>query len=198
MMITRFLPDVRLLPGLVGGGVLSGAAFALGILASNGAEASRAEWLGFAGALLGAAITILGSVSVLEWQRGREDRELRALLLELLDDVDEACVPFQLANQSALEAKHHRKAAEQVRMVQAAIARVHKLRERWVPDTARMMKVSDSLADLRFDGPDLPNMLKAIAFYPASADFGGLNAMGHEIQGTTSKARDILLRRELR
>jgi hypothetical protein len=123
------------------------------------------------------------------------ERKPRALLLELLDDVDDACVPFQLANQPALEAKHHRKAPEQVRMVQAAIARVHKLRERWEPKTARMMKVSDSLADLGFDAPDLRNMLQVIALYPASADFGGLNAMGHEVQRKTANARDILLRR---
>ena len=183
---------IRFLPTFIGGALLVGSAFALGVLFATGAEATRGDWLSFAGALLGAAITIAGSIAVLEWQRASEERERRALLLELLEDVEEACVPFQVANQAALKERYGTTAAEQVRTVQAAIGRIHHFRETLTPKTVRMMKVTDELSSLAFGGDELDTDLRSIAFYPDSADFGDLNAKGHEVKGITSKARDIL------
>lgn len=182
----------RFLPKLIGVALLVGSAFALGVLCSTGAAATRGDWLSFAGALLGAAITIAGSIAVLEWQRASEERERQQLLLDLLEDVDEACVPFQVANEPALKLQYGTTAAEQVRKVQAAIGRVHNFRAALAPKTARMMKVADELSSLDFSGDDLEADLRGIAFYPDSADFGGLNSMGHNVQGITSEARKIL------
>ena len=136
------------MPTFISGVLLVGSAFGLGVLFATGAGASRGDWLSFAGALLGAAITITGSITVLEWQRASEERERRALLLELLEDVDEACIPFQVANQAALKERYGTTAAEQVRKVQAAIGRVHHFRETLVPKTVRMMNVADELSGL--------------------------------------------------
>lgn len=183
------------MPVLVGSALLGGVAFSLGILSATGADATRSDWLGFAGALLGAAVTVLGSITVLEWQRASEDRERRGLLLELLDDVDSACVPFQVANQPALQEQYGTTAAEQVRIAQAAIGRVHNLRDTLAPTTVKMMKVSDALADMAFDDDGLEQMLTGIRFYPESADFGGLNTLAHDVQRQTAKARDILFDR---
>lgn len=182
----------RLMPALVGSALLGGVAFSIGILSATGADATRSDWLGFAGAMLGAAVTVMGSVTVLEWQRASEGRERRSLLLELLDDVDDACVPFQVANELDLKERYGVSAAEQVRAVRAAIGRVHHLRETLSPSTARMMKVSDELTKLAFDDPIIETQLKSIAFYPESADFGGLNSIGHDVQGITNRAREIL------
>lgn len=192
MKTSGIFSGFRVLPTFTGGVLLFASAFALGVLFSNGADASRGDWLSFAGALLGAAITIVGSITVLEWQRASEERERQRLLLELLKDVDEACIPFQVANEPALMKRYKTTATEQVRKVQAAIGRVHNFRKTLVPTTAMMMKVADELASLAFEGDDLEADLRGISFYPDSADFGGLNAMGHDVQGITSKARKIL------
>lgn len=79
--------------------------FALGAIARGASSASQGDWLSFAGALLGSAITVTGSIIVLEWQRTKEARAQKKLLLELLNEADAACIPFQYANGAALEAK---------------------------------------------------------------------------------------------
>ncbi len=61
-----------------------------------------------------------------------------------------------------------------------------------MPETAQMMRVSDKLKDLSFDAVEIEGWLQSIRFYPASADLGGFNAMGHQIQGTVDEARKML------
>ena len=165
--------------------------FGLGIVVARGAEGG-ADWLTFAGALIGAGLTVAGSVAVLEWQRTSEIRARRKLLLDLLEDVYSAVIPFQLANDRAMRVECGRDAAEQVKEVQAAIRRVKAFRDTMEPKTAAMMRVSDVLSALEFDDGQARELLRSIAFYPDSADLGGLNAMGHEVQHTVEKARKIL------
>lgn len=172
-------------------GVAAGAIFACGVIA-GAPDAMAGDWLSFLGALLGAAVTVAGSVGVLQWQRNTEERERQALLQELLDDADKACVPFQVANETALKAQYGKSATDQVQEVQAAIARIHRFQKAVQPKTARMMKVSDALASLAFHEPDLDNQLVLLSMYPDDADFGWLNALGHEVQWKIDKVRALL------
>ena len=64
MTYSRRSGGIRFLPTFISGVLLVGSAFGLGVLFATGAGASRGDWLSFAGALLGAAITITGSIGV--------------------------------------------------------------------------------------------------------------------------------------
>jgi predicted protein tyrosine phosphatase len=172
--------------------VLGGIAFALGIVFGANASPQIDDWLSFAGALLGAAVTVTGSVFLLDRERHREERERRKLLLALLDDVDNACTPFQLANEAALQKRYGRTAKAQAREIEAAIGRLHRFRETLTPNTVRMMKVADAIAGLPIKNPDLAEAAKVAGFYPESADFGQLNFIGHEIQSQTARVRAAL------
>lgn len=173
-----------------GTGLLVVAAF---IIINFWSGASSADLLGFAGAVIGAAVTVTGSVMILQWQRGAEQREERDLLLELLKDVDAACLPFQVANEAALKARYGTTAREQVDEAQAAIERVHEFRRAMKPKNARMMRASGALSKLAFDDPDLENQVASLAKYPTSADFGFVNALGHDVRRETEAARSMLM-----
>jgi hypothetical protein len=166
--------------------------FGLGVLVEGAAQAKGSEWLSFAGALLGSALTVAGSIAVLEYQRTSEKRARRALLLELLDDVEPACAPFQLANEAAVKERYGATVAEKVKELRSAIGRVHAFRETMEPKTALMMRVSDNLAELDFDSADITGWLQGIAFYPDMADLGGLNALAHDVLGNVYSARKLL------
>jgi hypothetical protein len=172
--------------------VVAATMFGLGIIVEGAGEAEGSEWLSFAGALLGAALTVAGSIAVLEYQRTSEIRARRALLLELLDDVQAACVPFQLANEAAVRERYGTTVAEKVKELQSAIRRVHAFRDAMKPKTALMMRVRDILADLSFDAADITGWLESMALYPTDADLGGLNAHAHNILATVDAARVLL------
>jgi hypothetical protein len=166
--------------------------FGLGVIVEGAAQAKGSEWLSFAGALLGSALTVAGSVAVLEHQRTSEIRARRALLVELLDEVEAACMPFQLANEAAVQAKYGTTVAEKVKDLQSAIRRVHSFRETMVPKTALMMRVRDDLAELSFDSADIVGWLKSMALYPDDADLGAINALAHDVLGPVQAARKLL------
>jgi hypothetical protein len=182
---------VAALPKVIGGIVIGAVAFALGIVLAAGPRGTATDWLSFAGALLGAALTVAGSVAVLEWQRTSEIRARRALLMELLDDVYAACVPFQHGTARILQEKCGRSVAEQVKELRDAIQRVHRFRDSMAPKTAAMMRVSDLLSGLSLDDEEVDGWLRGYRFYP-DTDLGGLNYIGHELQGTIDKARKLL------
>lgn len=130
------------------GGATGLSVVAASIVLRSWSDASDGELLSFAGAVIGAAATVAGSIFVLQWQRDTELREERALLLDLLGDVDSACTPFQVANETALRERYGTTARQQVTEVRAAIGRVHEFRERIKPKTARMMRACGALSDL--------------------------------------------------
>ena len=114
------------------------------------------------------------------------------MLVELLDEVEVACVPFQLANEAAVQDKYGTTVAEKVKELQSAIRRVHSFRETMVPKTALMMRVRDDLAELSFDSADVVGWLKSMALYPKEADLGALNAIAHDVLGPVRAARKRL------
>jgi hypothetical protein len=142
--------------------------------------------------LIGAALPVAGSIFVLEWQRTREIRNRRALLLELLDDVEAECIPFQCANEPALRERYGRTVDEQAKELRRAIGRVHTFRTTMEPKTALMMRVSDVVADLSFDGGAVNGSLDAIRMYPIDGDLGALNTAAHDVLGAVSKAKRLL------
>jgi hypothetical protein len=79
---------------------------------------------------------------------------------------------------------------EQVDEVRAAIKRLQDFRTRLTPETATMMRVADVLETIEFEPAQ--NDLRGLMFYPDSADFGGLNAMGHDVQAAVSRVRSLL------
>ena len=174
--------------------VIAAIAFGSGVIVEGAAQAEGSEWLSFAGALLGAALTVAGSIAVLEYQRTSEIRARRALLMELLDDVVVACNPFELANEAAVRERYGATAAEKVKELQSAIGRVHAFRATMEPKTALMMRVRDILADLSFDEADITGWLRSLALYPNDADLGGLNALAHKVLGNVGDARSLLQR----
>ena len=179
--------------GLIGGSALAILfAFGMGLLIADLGEANQGEWLSFAGALLGTALTVGGSIGVLEWQGNSEVRSRKQLLIELLNDVDRECVPFQCANDTALRARSGFSTGEQVDRLKSAIARIHKFREKMLPETAQMMRVGDVLSPLSIQDAEVEGWITSIRFYPDSADLGGLNAIGHRIQGIVDEALKMM------
>lgn len=184
-------PSRKVLLGF--GGLLSVlTVLAVGYLIGSSGRAAPGDWFRFAGAAVGAAFSVLASVTVLEWQRTRETRAQEQLLRELLADVERECEPFQVANETALKNEYGRSVREQVRHLSSAISRVHKFREELKPQTAKMMRVSDALSDLSYADGETERWLTSVAFYPDSADLGGFNAKAHEVLGIVEEARRLL------
>lgn len=181
-----------IMPSSVALSLVGGVTFALGVLFATGDDATRSDWLSFSGALIGAAVTVLGSIFVIEWQRTTGTRERKKLLTKLLDDAKIECAAFHVANEPALRNRYGLSTAEQVRRTLAAISRIHKFFDTFVPENVQMMKLADELADLAFDDPTLDDQMKGIRFYPDSADFGGLNAIGHGVVSKIDRARILL------
>ncbi|MCJ2180810.1 hypothetical protein [Novosphingobium album (ex Hu et al. 2023)] len=167
------------------------AVFGAGVLIGSTLKPTPADWIGFLGALIGAGLTVAGSIYVLDRERTRELRQQANLLTTLLDEVDQECIPFQVANQAALLERYGRTAKEQVGRLIEAINRVHRFKDSIKPTTARMMKVEDAIAQLEVD-PELDQQAKLAGLYPESADFGGLNAIGHDIKGQIANVRHEL------
>lgn len=178
------------LPHSVGEVAIVIVVFVFGMLVGARAKPDASDLWSFAGGLVGAAITVAGSVYVLEWQKGRADRERKELLLSLLDDVDSACRYFHLANELALLERHKKTATQVVNELEAAVARVRRFGEAMTPATARMMKVADEAAKLRVD-IGMRQAANAAGLY-REGDFGGLNAEGHEITNKTALIRDLI------
>lgn len=174
------------------GGIAGLAVVSAYIVFSAWSKANATDMLDFAGALIGAGLAVGGSMFVIQWQRDSEQREERALLLELLADVDRNCRPFQVANEAALRERYGRTARQQVAEVQGAIARVHEFRQHLKPRTAKMMRVASALADLAFEDHDIDGHLTALSMYPNDADLGLLNGIGHDVTTQTDAARRIL------
>lgn len=183
----------KLLPRAIGLAVIAGVSFTMGAIVGTNSLPTTADWLSFAGALVGAAVTIAGSIYVLDRERGREERERRELLLSLLDDADKACEPFQVANENVLQARYGVSAMEQAHEVEAAIRRIHAFREKLEPTSARMLKAADAIDQLPLEHTQLIDAAKLAGMYPDSADFGHLNYLGHEIREITAKARALLV-----
>ena len=163
------------------------------IVFSAWSKANATDMLDFAGALIGAGLAVAGSIFVIKWQRDTEQREERALLLELLADVDRSCRPFQLANEAALRERYGKTAHQQVAEVQGAIARVHEFRLQLKPKTAKMMRVSSALAGLAFEDAELEDHVQWLGQHPEAADFGLVNMIGREVTEATAEARRILV-----
>lgn len=165
--------------------------FAAGVLVGSGLQPTPSDWLGFAGALVGASITVAGSVYVLDRERRRGANEQRDLLVALLDEVDEACIPFQVANERALVERYSKTAKQQAGELKDSIARLHALKDEVKPSSVNMMKVVDAIAKLQLD-PELDAQVAAAGLYPDSADFGALNEIGHDIRDMTGVIRGLL------
>ncbi len=156
------------------------------------AVAQPGDWLSFAGAMLGASITIAGSVGVIEWQRHNDDRVRRRFLEQLMDDIEQECEPFQVANAAALQQRYGRSVRNQIDRLRTAIRRVRTLIEGTAPKTLAMLKACDELATINFDDPDIDQGMGAILMYPDSADLGQLNYLAHEVLGDVARARKAL------
>ncbi|MBX7488849.1 hypothetical protein K3177_10020 [Qipengyuania sp. GH25] len=150
---------------------------------------SPGDVLAFFGGLLGTAATVGGGIYVLDRERKREDRERRAFLSDLLDEVEAACRPFQMANEAALVARRGITTREAVQTLKGAVGRVHQFRSRLEPKDIRMLKISDRILELEVDDAELDEQAASAGLYPNEADYGGLNAIGHEIVGTVQKIR---------
>lgn len=167
------------------------AVLCIGILVGAGIRPAPAEWFGFAGALIGATVTVAGSVYVLDRERKREGVERKELLMHLLDEVDAACALFQLANQEALQERYGKTAKQQADELVAAVGRLRGLQATLKPNSVTMMKVSDAIGVLHVD-PGIGDMATEAGMFPSSANFGGLNAIGHDVTGQISKVRALL------
>lgn len=180
------------LPRSVGEAATVIAIFALGLLVGARAQPHASELWSFSGGVIGAAVTVAGSVYVLEWQKGREDRERKALLLSLLEEIDAACRYFHLAGERALLDRYNKTARDVVTELDGAIARVRRFGEVLTPDTVRMMRVADEVAALRMDESLWVQAEHAERYRDSGGDFGGLNAAGHEITSQTARIRSLL------
>lgn len=177
--------------------ILTGtAAFAVGlaggslIVSSTGLSSS--DFLAFAGALTGTALTIAGGIYILDRERHREDRERNMLLISLLDEIDGACLPFQLANEAALKERYGVNTKKAVANLIAAVARLRAFKDRLEPQTVQMLKVSDAIDAFSVDETGMQKEATACAFYPESADYGGLNYSAHDIMSNTKAIRELL------
>jgi hypothetical protein len=161
---------------------------ALGIAIGSAAGADRGDWLSFAGALVGSALTVAGSVIVIEYQQSREQRGQEQMFLELLDDIDKACVPFQCADEDALKASYGRTVPEQVAEVNLGIARAQKYAAHMKMVSTRVMRAANVIEALNFESGDITVWLIGYK----GMDLGGLNAEAHSLMGEVGKARDFL------
>lgn len=161
---------------------------AVGIAIGSSAGADRGDWLSFAGALVGSALTVAGSVIVIEYQQSREQRGQERILRELLDDIDKACTAFQLADEDALKASYGRTVPEQVAEVRLGIARAQKYTSHMKMASARVMRAANVIELLSFDSGDVTVWVMGFQ----GMDLGGLNAEGHSLMGEVEKARSFL------
>lgn len=76
-------------------------------------------------------------------------------------------------------------------MLEGAVSRLHILAQEVKPTSVRMMKVVDAIAKVQVD-PGLDRQAAAAGLYPDSADLGGLNAIGQDLQEATATVRRLL------
>lgn len=164
----------------------------LGSFLPRAAALSAGDVLAFVGGLIGAAATIGGGVYILDRERRREERERREFLCALLDELEAACEPFQMANEAALIKRRGIKTPEAVRNLKEAIRRVHQFRDRLEPQNIKMLKVSDLISDIHVNEAEVDEMAVVANFYPESADYGGLNAICHQALGPVAKIRKLI------
>jgi hypothetical protein len=175
----------RALPRSVAEASLVLLVFFTGLLVGAKRSPTPADWFGFAGALIGAGVTVAGSVYVLEYERRRQGRERRTLLLALLGDVDAACTPFQVANERALLSRYGKTAMQQANELVAAVSRLKSAGRSLTLSSIQMMKLSDAIDALRID-PGFQREAEAAGLYPDDGDFGELNAIAHEVMSGTA------------
>ncbi len=161
---------------------------AFSIMIGSSAGADRGDWLSFAGALVGSALTVAGSVILIEYQRSREQRGQEQMLRELLDDIEKACTPFQCADEDALKASSGRKVPEQVAEVNLGIARAQKYAADMKMVSTRVMRAASVIESLSFEAGDLTVWFMGFE----GMDLGGLNAEGHALVTEVQKARAFL------
>jgi len=164
------------------------ASAALGVAFGSSAGADRGDWLSFAGALVGSALTVAGSVIVMEYQQSREQRDQEEMLWDLLKDIQDACTPFQCADEEALKARYQRDVSEQVAEVTLGIARAQKYAAHIKLASTRVMRAANVIESLSFESGD---MTAWIMGYQGN-DLGGLNAEGHSLVGEVKKAQAFL------
>lgn len=161
---------------------------AFGITIGSSAGADRGDWLSFAGALVGSALTVAGSVIVLEYQQSRERREQELMLRELLKDIEDACTPFQCADEEALKDKYKRTVTEQVEEVNSGIGRAQKYAAQMKLASTRVMRATKIIESLNFESGAVSVWLMGYQ----GMDLGALNAAGHSLVQEVKKAQIFL------
>jgi hypothetical protein len=113
-----------------------------GILVTQQIGAETDDWLSFAGALLGAALAVLGALMVVEFQTSVTERARHRLytdqfadILRLIDNVRNPAAPGN-ADIDALRSSN-------AELLTSAIERLKQTRQWVTPDTAAMVEVME-------------------------------------------------------
>jgi hypothetical protein len=122
------------------------------------------------------------------------DREQQDFLLKLFNDVEAACIAFQLGTANDLKAHYGRSVREQIAEVRGTIRRIENFKATFQAKTITTLKAYDHLEGLEFGGESLDNSLAIYTLYPDSADLGQLNYLAHDVLGSIEKARRELNR----
>jgi len=172
--------------------VFAVATFAMRAVFGKDLSLEATDWLSFAGALIGASVTVAGGIYILDRERHREDRLRAKMLKELLDDIDSNCTPFQLTNAEALKNKYDVTPQEQVDKLCACVRRVWEFAKILEPRTVRDLKILDAIAAIELPENQLRTEAAGIARYPKSADLGELNAIAHTIGASVKRIKGLL------
>ena len=145
-----------------------------------------ADWLAFSGALLGAAITVLGGIFLLEWQRSSEARLRKSLLVEALTETINLTHGFYSADEPALKKSTGLTVGELSEKIQRSIERLHEIRAWMTPDSVAMLRAFDDIKKLTAYNDDVSEGIRWK--HIKGADLGGLNATGHSIAAKAQSA----------
>lgn len=110
----------------------------------------QADWLGFAGATIGAGATVLGAFFVIDYQADGRVREERAMLLDLLGDVSRAAESFY----EEADIRRPKPSSAQISAgfaLSHAVDAVKSARGYLTPNSAKMIRIFTLIDRLEFD-----------------------------------------------
>jgi len=109
---------------------------------------SGEAWMSFLGALVGAIITIAGSVYVIEFQRRRGDRLRRSFFDAALAEVMTVLDTLQANTPAEVERQTGRTIVAQAGKVEAGLVWLDKIMEWQPPDTLALLRAYDEVRQI--------------------------------------------------
>jgi len=145
--------------------LMGGMGFVAGKIYVDRSTLKAADWMTFAGAMLGAMITVAGAVLVVWWQTAATSRRNRAALIELVEDVLKWCERARKPDLDETDTSLAARVVGHVRMIESAIARAQSARQWFTPDSAGMVSAFAHIGQMQISSEAIRKKVRPEIMY---------------------------------